>query len=409
MSRIYNAARIVQRGSSGLGLPKALSANTIEIIKSTAPVVAPLAVEITTNFYARLFINHPELFAFFNKSNQNQQKQARALAQSIIAYATHIENLGALVGPHGPVDLIAHKHCGLNVLPGQYPVVHDNLMASIGEVLGGVVTPEIGAAWSESVLFLAKVLIDREEVLYTEAENRSGGWRNFKKFKIVAIDDIADSKKQFTFTPSDGSDGPYEFDAGQFISLKVDPNGDGLIAPRHYTVTSAPNSNELQCTIKLVEGGVVSTYFHNDVKVGDELDMSPPFGIFTPRENDDAPIVLLSSGIGITPMVNFYRHFGDRVGLIVHLEHDEASHAYKSFFDAASCPKQFIYTSAGRPSASSIVANMKESLGDKWDIANIYMCGPVRFMADIMNEVGDDVKGRLFSEKFGPELDNKEI
>ena len=406
MAAIRTTAEAIQRGSAGLGLPEALSSKTVGIIKNTAPVVAPRAVDITRNFYGRLFTKHPELFAFFNKSNQNAGRQPRALAQSIVAYATHIDNLGALVGPHSAVDIIAHKHCGLNVLPEQYPIVHSNLMDAIGEVLEGAVTPEIGTAWSESVLFLAKVLIDREEELYSEAENKSGGWRGFKPFKVVSIDDVASDKKQFTF--SDASDASYAFDAGQFLSLKVDPNGDGLVAPRHYTITSTPNANQLQCTVKLVEGGVVSTYLHNEVKVGDELNLCPPFGCFTPREND-APVVLLSSGIGITPMVNFYRHFGDRVGLIVHLDRDKASHAHKSFFNAASCPKQFIYTSEGRPAASTIAARMKDTLGDKWNSANVYMCGPVSFMADMTKEFGEAVKGRIYSEKFGPELDNEGV
>ena len=48
--------------------------------------------------------------------------------------------MGPLLVPHGPVDMIANKHCGLNIAPSHYVVVHDNLMETIGEVLEAAVT-----------------------------------------------------------------------------------------------------------------------------------------------------------------------------------------------------------------------------------------------------------------------------
>lgn len=194
-------AKAAQRGSAGLGLPETLSASTIDIIKATAPAVAPRALDITSHFYGTLFPAHPELFSLFNEANQKAGTQPRALANSIVAYASHIENLGALLGPHSPVDIIAHKLCGLNVSPDHYPIVHDTLMDSIGEVLGGLVTPDFAAAWSESVLFLAKILIDREEELYTEAEEKTGGWRGFQTFTVSGVDDVGHGSSQAVYLP----------------------------------------------------------------------------------------------------------------------------------------------------------------------------------------------------------------
>ena len=94
------------------------------------------------------------------------EHQPRALAGSCIAYATNITDLAPLLVPGGPVAAICHRHCALAIFPGQYAVVHANLMEAIGEILGDIVTPEIGAAWSEAVLFLAKAMIDTEETLY---------------------------------------------------------------------------------------------------------------------------------------------------------------------------------------------------------------------------------------------------
>ena len=50
----------------------------------------------------------------------------------------------------------------------------------MGDLLGDAVTPEVGAGWSEAVKYITTVLIDREEELYAEAEQRTGGWRGWK-------------------------------------------------------------------------------------------------------------------------------------------------------------------------------------------------------------------------------------
>merc|ERR1712157_568606 len=122
--------------------------------------------------------------------------QPKALAGSVVAYATNITDLSPLLVPGGPVAAICHRHCALAIFPGQYVTVHENLMAAIGEILGDAVTPEIAAAWSEAVLFLAKAMIDTEESLYKMAEQRSGGWSGFADFEVSDIKDMTSDVKQ---------------------------------------------------------------------------------------------------------------------------------------------------------------------------------------------------------------------
>jgi nitric oxide dioxygenase len=141
----------------------ALSAKAVSIVKATAPVVADHALQITSVFYRTMFHNDPHVQHFFNQAHQVAGHQPRALADSIIQYATHIDDLSALTPL---VARIAHRHCALSIKPEHYGIVHKNLMLAIGEVLGSAVTPEIGAGWSEAVLGLAGVCIDAEEKLY---------------------------------------------------------------------------------------------------------------------------------------------------------------------------------------------------------------------------------------------------
>ena len=92
-----------------------LSAESIKIVKATAPVVAPRAEELTKHFYGKMFKNNPEVLAFFNQANQKKERgQPQALAHAVVAYASNIENLSVL-GP--AVEAMAVKHCGLQVLP----------------------------------------------------------------------------------------------------------------------------------------------------------------------------------------------------------------------------------------------------------------------------------------------------
>ena len=114
--------------------------------------------------------------------------------------------------------------------------------------------------------------------------------------------------------------------------LKIDPEGDGLTAPRHYTVTSKPGADFLQCTIKKIKGGKVSTYVHDKLKVGDIVQLTAPFDVFTVKPEEVESAVLISAGIGVTPMINFSESFGDKVKLTVHVDSTPEAYARRDLF-----------------------------------------------------------------------------
>jgi len=60
------------------------------------------------------------------------------------------------------LDTISVKHCGLQIQPNDYDIVEQNMMQTIGEVLGDAVTPDVARGWSESLEFLSGVLINNE-------------------------------------------------------------------------------------------------------------------------------------------------------------------------------------------------------------------------------------------------------
>lgn len=144
-----------------------LNQKTIDIVKSTVPVLKTHGVEITTTFYKLLFNSNPEVKAMFDMSKQESGAQPKALANVVLAAAQNIDNLSVLLPV---VNKVAEKHVALNVKPEHYPVVGANLLEAIKVVLGDAATDEIINAWGEAFNVIAQVFIDVEAELYSKLE-----------------------------------------------------------------------------------------------------------------------------------------------------------------------------------------------------------------------------------------------
>ena len=145
---------------------KGVSQQTIEIVKSTAPVLKKHGQKITTRMYEIMFQNHPEVKSQFDMSAQANGNQPAKLANAVYSYATHIDDLDAL---KAMVDKIAHRHVQTHVLPEQYPIVGECLLQAIQDVLGDAATQEVMTAWTEAYQALAEVFINREQQIYEMA------------------------------------------------------------------------------------------------------------------------------------------------------------------------------------------------------------------------------------------------
>ncbi|CAK0907508.1 unnamed protein product [Prorocentrum cordatum] len=96
---------------------------TADIIAATAPVVAPKAEDITKMFYSGMFKENRELLAYFNSAHNvpNSTPQPHALAATIVAYASNIQDLSPLLVPKGPVAAVCHRHCAFCIDPRSTP------------------------------------------------------------------------------------------------------------------------------------------------------------------------------------------------------------------------------------------------------------------------------------------------
>jgi len=96
-----------------------LSQNTIDIVKSTAPVIAEAGPAMTAHFYERMFSHNPELKDIFNLTHQQSGRQREALFNAVHAYAANIDNLEALLPA---VEKIAQKHTSFQITAEQYDI-----------------------------------------------------------------------------------------------------------------------------------------------------------------------------------------------------------------------------------------------------------------------------------------------
>ncbi|NKE08007.1 NO-inducible flavohemoprotein [Mesobacillus selenatarsenatis] len=397
-----------------------LDQKTIEIIKSTVPVLEVHGEQITTVFYKTMFENHPELLNIFNHANQKQGRQQRALAGTVYAAAKYIDNLEAILPV---VNQIAHKHRSLGILPEHYPIVGKHLLIAIKEVLGDGATDEIINAWAEAYGVIADAFISVEAEMYDAAANQRGGWDGFRPFIVEKKVEESEVITSFYLKPVDRK-AIASFKPGQYISIKLEIEGEEFTHIRQYSLSDAPGKDYYRISVKKEAGmetpdGKVSNYLHNTVEEGEVLQLSAPAGDFFLDTEKDTPVVLLSGGVGLTPMVSMLNTVAElqpeKEVTFIHAAQNGKVHALKeevaSTAAKAKVNSVVFYdqpTEEDRENNSFDVEGYvtKEWLKENVDLeqADFYFCGPVSFMKAINTALKDlgVTKDRIHFEFFGP-------
>nr|WP_314491077.1 NO-inducible flavohemoprotein [uncultured Pseudomonas sp.] len=363
-----------------------LTAQDRAIVKSTVPLLESGGEALTTHFYQMMLAEHPEVRPLFNPANQASGAQPRALANGVLMYARHIDQLDQLG------DLVAriiNKHVALQILPEHYPIVGSCLLRAIEEVLGrDIATPEVLAAWGAAYNQLAEILIGAEAALYEEKANAPGGWRGAREFKLVAKVEESAEVTSFYFRPVD-EQAILEFTPGQYIGLKL--NIDGEEVRRNYSLSATAQLGRYRISVKRVGSGVVSNYLHERMQVGDTLELFPPAGEFTLTESDK-PLVLISGGVGITPTLPMLE-VALKTGRPIHFIHcarNARVHAFRTWVDelAEQHPqlKRF-YCYEEHDEGADHVGLLTEEVLAQWLPADrdvdVYFLGPQGFMRSV--------------------------
>ncbi len=125
--------------------------------------------------------------------------------------------------------------------------------------------------------------------------------------EVVAVVDETHDMKTFVLAPNRRFRGHL---AGQYVP--VDVTIDGVRVRRCYSISSAPHDKRLAITVKRVPGGRVSTHLHQRVRRGEVLVLGQALGQFTLPARVDTPLLLLSGGSGVTPVMSMLRELSRR-------------------------------------------------------------------------------------------------
>ena len=181
----------------------------------------------------------------------------------------------------------------------------------------------------------------------------------------------------------------FKFQAGQYLTLKADINGEDV--RRAYSISSAPHENEWKVAIKKVENGKFSTYAQT-LSIGGSLEVMAPSGNFTVSSDDNKNYVLFAAGSGITPIISIAKFIlnanSSNTVTLFYGNKSATETIYKNELDAiASANSNFdLHYLYSRENAATdelngrIEASKLEKLYSKFlantTINDIYSCGP---------------------------------
>ena len=393
-----------------------LSPESAAVVRATLPAVGGALDEITARFYGTMFAEQPELLdGLFNRGNQASGEQRRALAGSIAAFAQALLDTPD-TRPDALLSRIAHKHAALGITEDQYTIVHKYLFRAIGDVLGDAVTPEVAGAWDEVYWLMAGALIAMEARLYQEAQvDPHKPWR---QWTVVERREETPDVVSFLLRPADGGPLPAAR-AGQYVSVRV-AMPDGIHQTRQYSLSNAPGDGLRRITVKRVASvddapeGEVSSLLHRTVRAGDELTLSAPFGDVA-LDDADTPLVLVSAGIGCTPMVAMLEHLdvtgSARPVRVLHADRTPADHALRAgtrrLVDRLpDAQAEFWYEQDATGEPGSHPGLMDLNGLDLPADADVYLCGSLTFMRAVRAQLlraGVPARSIRY-EVFGPDL-----
>ncbi|CAE6888488.1 Is involved in NO detoxification in an aerobic process [Vibrio sp. B1REV9] len=389
-----------------------LSNQTIDIVKATAPLLAETGPKLTAHFYDRMFTHNPELKDIFNMSNQRNGDQREALFNAICAYATNIDNLPALLGA---VEKIAHKHTSFLITEDQYQIVGKHLLATIDELFSP--GQDVIDAWAEAYGVLANVFIQREEQIYQENAALQGGWRGLREFELVGKQRESENVYSFVFKPVDGEK-VAKYKPGQYLGIYINSNKFENQEIRQYSLSSAVQENTYRISVKREQGGKVSNFLHDDLNIGDKVQLAAPAGDFFMDVETHTPVVLISAGIGLTPTLSMLESLSDHQAPVtwVHAAENGQQHAFKQhvnqFVGAKENMNSLVWYNQpmaedrlGEDFHFTGLVNLREiETALKQDNVQVYFCGPVGFMQHVAQqllEIGVSQE-QFHYECFGP-------
>ncbi len=223
-------------------------------------------------------------------------------------------------------------------------------------------------------------------------------WTGFRRLRITDVVPESSTVTSIHLADPDGRPLP-PARAGQHLPVRV-PAG-----VRSYSLSSAPGADRYRISVKREPQGVVSGYVHAALRSGADIEAAAPRGDFV-LDDRDAPVVLVSAGIGITPVLAMLHELAEsgsaREVWWLHADRrpDDEPFATETRALLARLPRVHARSFHSAGPSGRLTADRIAELGLPAD-AGAYVCGPATFMTDMAAALRAAGLVSVHSETFG--------
>lgn len=328
------------------------------------------------------------------------------------------------IGAGDEIELVESDEHSVTIAEFIHIYLHDSHdPASLKRVLA---SRDLGEAWYE---YMEKMLKRAEPV------TGPNGWKGFRTLIVDRKVPESETITSFYLKPADGEPLP-PYLPGQYLTFHLNIPGHDKPVMRTYSLSDSPyHPDYYRVSIKKIPPpkhqpdlppGLSSNYFHDHVEPGTTLCVKAPRGKFTLDPSDDAPVVLLSGGVGLTPVISMLNTIVEagskRPVWFVHgtrngRDHAMGAHTRRMASDNDNVNVHIVYSrpqqqdSQGRDYDSQghvTIELLKRVLPEA--AYDFYLCGPTPFMKSLYNGLLEwgAPETRIHYEFFGPASPLKE-
>lgn len=227
----------------------------------------------------------------------------------------------------------------------------------------------------------------------------------YHRLTVKAVHQETAQARSFVLVPERGETALYGYAPGQFLTFRI-PHDNGDLC-RSYSLSSAPCTDpEMTVCVKRVAGGRGSNWFNDHLTTGARIEATRPAGRFILRPND-APLLLIAGGSGITPCISLIKQAlveSGRCVKLVYANQHARSVIYREMLDMLesrfvgrfTC-QHWLDDSRGFMTGPDIASAAKG-----WESADCYVCGPDPLMTIAEQVLGETLVAgaRLLTERF---------
>ncbi len=311
----------------------------------------------------------------------------------------------------GPGAMTVREVSALLYLPG----------ATVGRLERALAIPVLSEGWRGSFTALLEQAAQGASGNRGLAPPSSGppAWAGLRPFRVADVVRESRSISSFVLEPVDGEPLP-AFRPGQYLTVRVRPDGAPRALLRSFSLSAAPDPHRYRLSIK--REGIVSGHLHDWVAPGDTIEVGAPRGLFTLDPGDaDGPVVLLSAGVGATPVLSMLENLaaegGEREVWWLHGARSRAEHAFaaEARRHVGALPRARSHVRYSRPDPSDVPGRDYDAEGrlgvealvdlDVPRGAQYYVCGPAAWMRTLSAGLltWGVAPERIHTERFGSE------